>query len=303
MAVMNRSQFRKELQYGLNAVFGLEYSRYPDEWPAFFDQFTSEKAYEEDVLVSGFAGAPIKQEGAGVAYDSASEVFTARYYNDTVALAFALTEEASEDNLYGDLGARYSRALARSMQYTKEIKGAAVPNNGFSTSFPGGDGAALFSLSHPLKGGGNAANIPTTPSQLAEASLEDMLIQIQNCQDDRGIPAKLKAVRLLIPTALTFTANRILNSPYRPGTADNDVNVINQGGWVSDGISVDRYLTNPTAWFLKTDCPDGLKHFARVKLQRGMEGDFESGNLRYKARERYSFGWSDWRGMFGNAGS
>lgn len=301
MSVMSRSQFRKELQYGLNAVFGLEYSRYPDEWPMIFDQFTSDKSYEEDVLVSGFGAAPIKAEGAGIAYDSASEVYVSRYYNDTIALAFALTEEASEDNLYGDLGSRYARALARSMQYTKEVNGAAVLNNGFSSSFPGGDGVALFSTSHPLKSGGTAANIPATASQLAEASLEDMMIQIQNTTDDRGIPTKLKAQRLIVPTSLIFTANRILKSPYRSNTADNDINVLNQGGWVAD-IGVDRYLTSTTAWFIKTDCPDGLKHFSRVKLQRGMEGDFESGNLRYKARERYSFGFSDFRGAFGNAG-
>jgi hypothetical protein len=302
MSVMNRSQFRKELQYGLNAVFGLEYQRYPDEWPAIFDTFQSEKAYEEDVLVSGFAGAPTKAEGAGIAYDSASEVYVSRYFNNTIALAFAITEEASEDNLYGDLGSRYSRALARSMQYTKEVQGAAILNNGFTSTFTGGDGVQLFSTAHPLKSGATAANTPVTPAQLAEASLEDTLVSIMGVQDDRGIPAKLKAVRLIVPQQLYFIANRILHSPYRPGTADNDINVINQNGLVSDGVSIDRYLTNPTAWFIKTDCPDGLKHFQRVKLQRGMEGDFESGNLRYKARERYSFGWSDWRGMFANPG-
>jgi hypothetical protein len=303
MSIMNRASFRKQLQEGLNAIFGLEYKRYPEEWRQIFDVYRSTKSYEEDVLMTGLGAAQVKAEGAGVAYDSGSESWTARYLMETIALAFALTEEAMEDNLYGDIGARYARALARSMHHTKEVKGANVLNNGFTAGFTGGDGKVLFATDHPLQGGGTLSNTFTVAADLAEASLEDALIQISNWTDDRGIPIAAQALKLIIPSALCFVSERLLATSLRPGTADNDVNAIKSKGMLPQGYAVNHRLTDPDAWFLKTDVPDGLKYFQRKALQRGMEGDFETGNMRYKARERYVMGWTDPRAAFGSPGS
>ena len=299
---MNRSKFRKQLQEGLNTVFGLEYRRYPEQWRAIFDVERSRKAYEEDVLLFGFDGAPVKAEGAGVSYDEGGEAWVSRYHHETIALAFQITEEAEEDGLYGSLGSKYSRALARSLQHTKEVKGANILNNGFSSSFPGGDGKELFATDHPLAGGGTFQNELTTPADLSETALEDALIDISNFIDDRGIPIMVQARKLIHPPQLMFDACRILQSPGRPGTADNDINAMRYEGMIPEGHTTNQRLTDPDAWFLKTDCPDGLKHMSRLSVRRGVEGDFESGNMRYKARERYSFGWTDPRGAYGSAG-
>lgn len=301
---MNRAQFRKQLQLGLNTVFGLEYQRYPEQWRPIFEVSPSKKAYEEDVLLVGFGGAQVKPEGQGVAFDAGSEAWVARYKHDTIALAFSITEEAVEDGLYGDLGAKYARALARSMVHTKEVNGANVLNNGFTAgAFAGGDGEALFSTAHPLQGGGTFSNTFTTQANLAEASLEDALIQISEFIDDRAIPVACRGTKLHIPPELVFVAERLLMSQLRPGTADNDVNAIKSMGMIPMGSFTNQRLTDPNAWFIGTDCPDGLKHFNRKSLQRGMEGDFETGNMRYKARERYSFGFTDPRGAFGSSGA
>lgn len=302
MAVMNRASFRKQLQEGLNAVFGLEYKRYPEEWKKLFDLKTSRKAYEEDVLMAGLGAAQTKGEGAPVSYDEGAESFVSRYVHETIALAFSITEESLEDGLYGDLGAKYSRALARSMQHTKEVKGANVYNNAFSASYPGGDAVALLSTAHPLWGGGTLSNKLTTAADLSEAALEEAIIQIGSWTDERGIPIAAQARSLHIPRELQFIAERILMSPYRSGTGDNDINALKSSGSFPGGVSVNNRFTDPDAWFIRTDCGDGLKAFQRVALRRGMEGDFETGNARYKSRERYSFGWSDWRGLFGSEG-
>jgi hypothetical protein len=302
MTVMNRTQFKKQLQLGLNTVFGMEYRRYPEEWRSGFEVASSVKAYEEDVLLAGLGGAPVKPEGAPVAFDSGAEAYTARYVHETIALAFALTEEAEEDNLYGSLGAKYSRALARSMQHTKEVKGAAVFNNGFNASFPGGDGVALFSTAHPLWGGGTQSNTFTTQADLSETSLEEACIAISKWVDERGIPIAVNAQRLYVPPDLAFIAERILKSQFRPGTSDNDINALKSKGKIPGGVAENHRLTDVDAWFLITDCMDGLKHMVRKTIARGLEGDFETGNMRYKARERYSFGWSDYRGAFGSSG-
>jgi hypothetical protein len=299
---MNRAAFRKQLQEGLNAVFGMEYKRYPEQYKDIFDISTSEKAFEEDVLLVGFGAAPVKGEGGPVAYEAGGESYVSRYTHETIALAFAITEEAEEDGLYGSLGAKYSKALARSLQHTKEIKGANICNNGFNSAFPGGDGVQLFSVSHPMWGGGTQSNTLATPADLSEASLEQAAIDISTFDDDRGIPIAAQIKRLLIPTELQFVATRILMSPYRSNTGDNDVNALFTLATVGDGFSVNHRFTDQDAWFLKTDCPDGLKQFVRKRVSRGLEGDFETGNLRYKARERYSFGWSDWRGGYGSPG-
>lgn len=304
MAIMNRSQFKKQLQLGLNTVFGQEYKRYPEEWKQIFDIETSRKAYEEDVLMTGLGAAQVKREGAGVAYDAGSEAWVARYYHETIALAFAITEEAVEDGLYGDLGAKFARALARSMQHTKEIKGANILNWAFdATNHPVGDGVALCSTAHPLQGGGTLANTPTVQADLAESSLEDALVAIGLFVDDRGIPIAATAKKLIVPPQLEFVAERLTQSQLRPGTADNDVNAILNKGMIPEGYTVNHRLTDTNAWFLKTDVQDGLKHFIRKPLQRGMEGDFETGNSRFKARERYSFGVTDYRAVYGSSGS
>lgn len=299
---MNRNDFRKQLQEGLNVVFGLEYKRYPEEYREIFDIDTSNKAFEEDVLLTGFGSAPVKPEGGGVAYDTGRESYVARYVHETIALAFSITEEAEEDGLYGSLGNKFSRALARSLQHTKEVKGANILNNGFSASFLGGDGVALFSAAHPMVVG-LGSNTLAVAADLAEASLEQAAQDIADFTDDRGINLAAQITKLIIPNELQFVATRLLMSPYRTNTGDNDVNALYTLGTIGDGFSVNHRLTDPDAWFLKTDVPDGLKHFVRKKVSRGLEGDFETGNLRYKARERYSFGWSDWRGVYGSPGA
>jgi hypothetical protein len=303
MAIMNRARFRKELQEGLNTVFGLEYKRYEQEWRPIYDVENSIKAYEEDVLLAGLAGAPVKPEGAPVAYDQGGEAYVSRYVHETIALAFSLTEEAEEDNLYGSIGNKYSKALARSMQHTKEVKGAAVINNGYDSAFPGGDGVELFSTLHPLFGGGVQANTFSTQADLSETSLEEALIAISKFVDERAIPIAIRATKLIVPPDLEFIADRILSSPYRPGSADNDINSTKRLGKVAGGCFKNHRLTDANQWTLITDCQDGLKHMVRKNIQRGLEGDFETGNMRYKARERYSFGWSDYRGAFGSSGN
>lgn len=300
--VMNRAQFKKQLQRGLNTVFGLEYKRYPEQWRDIFDVESSDKAYEEDVLMAGLAAAAVKPEGTGVAYDGGGESYTSRYVHETIALAFAITEEAVEDGLYGNLAAKFSKALARSMQHTKEVKGANVLNFADTAGYTGGDGQRLLSTAHPLYSGGTLSNRPTTMADLSEATLEDALVAIAGFTDDRGIPIAATGVRLIVPSQLRFVAQRLMFSDFRPGSADNDVNAIKSMGMLPGGFSVNQRLTDPNAWFIKTDVPDGLKHMKRLAIQRGVEGDFETGNMRYKARERYSFGWSDFRGVYGSTG-
>lgn len=300
---LNRADFRKQLQEGLNTVFGMAYKSYAEEWRGIFSVETSRKAFEEDVLMAGFGAAPVKGEGSAVEYDEGAESYVSRYNHETIALAFAITEEAEEDGLYGALGAKYAKALARSLQHTKEVKGANILNNGFSASFIGGDGVSLFSTAHPLWGGGVQSNKLATPADLSEAAIEEAMIQIADWVDERGIPIAVMAKTLIIPTDLMFIAERILKSSGRPGTADNDLNALKSKGAFPGGVDVNHRLTDPDAWFVITDCPDGLKHFVRKKVSRGIEGDFETGNMRYKARERYSFGWSDYRGAFGSEGA
>jgi hypothetical protein len=302
-APMNRALFYKELQLGLNGVFGKAYRKHAEIWRKFYDVMTSSKAFEEEVMSVGFGLAPTKDEGAGVAYDSGADSYVARYDHLTFALAFAITEEAEEDGLYGSLGARYSKALADAIQETKEVHGHAVFNNGFTGgAFAGGDGVALFSTAHPLFGGGTLSNKLATPADLAEDSLEDATNQIGYWTDDRGNQLNVQARQLVVPTQQRFIAFRLLESPYRPGTGDNDRNALNGMDMFPQGTTVTPYLTDPDSWYILTDCPDSLKSFERKKLQRGMEGDFESGNVRYKARFRQSWGYSDWRGAFASEG-
>ena len=300
---INRAQLVKELEPGLNALFGLEYNRYENEHAEIFDTETSERAFEEEVMLSGFAQAPTKGEGAAVTYDSAQETFTSRYSHETVALAFALTEEAIEDNLYDTLSSRYTRALARSMATTKQVKAANVLNNAFSTSFPGGDGKPLLTTDHPTLTAGDQSNEPSTAADLNETSLENAMIDIAAFKDERGIKVNVQARKLIIPPQLQFVADRVLNSPGRVGTSDNDINAMRNMGMLPEGYVVNHYLTDTDAFFIKTDSPNGMKHFERAAMTTGMEGDFETGNVRYKARERYSFGFSDWRGMYGSPGA
>jgi hypothetical protein len=302
MGTMKRADFYKELQEGLNTVFGKEYRRYPELWRGMFETETSNKAFEEEVLSIDFGLAPEKGEGAAVSYDAGGDAWTARYRHTTYALAFRITEEAEEDGLYGSLGARYSKALAQSMQETKEVNCAAIYNNAFSASFPGGDGVALLSTLHPLYGGGTLSNKLSVASDLSEAALEDALNQIAEFTDDRGKFINVTAQKLIVPTELRFVAARLLDSPFRPGTGDNDINALKSMGMLPGGTMATPYLTDPDAWFIRTNAPDGLKHFVRKKIARGMEGEFETGDLRYKARERYSNGWTNWRGLFGSEG-
>jgi hypothetical protein len=299
---MNRSDFRRQLQEGLNAVFGMDYERYQEEWRDGFDVETSQKAYEEDVLMYGLGAAPVKAEGDAIQYDEGAESYTARYNHETIAMGFAITEEAEEDGLYGSIGQKMSKGLSRSFLQTKEVKGANVFNNGFSSSFPGGDGVSLFSTAHALANGGLLSNKLATPADLAEASMEALLVQISQWTDERGIPIKPDVIRLLIPTQLQFIATRLLMTPYRPETGDNDINAIFKLGSIRDGFVVNHRFTDPQGWFFKTDVSDGLKHFVRKAISGGVEGDFETGNMRYKKRERYSFGWTDWRGAAGSEG-
>ena len=299
---ISRAQLVKELEPGLNALFGLEYNRYDNEAALIFATETSDRAFEEEVMLSGFGAAATKSEGAGVTFDDAKEVYTARYTNETIALAFAITEEAIEDNLYDRLAARYTRALARSMAHTKQVKGATILNNAF-TSGTGGDGSFLCVTSHALATGGTWSNALSTAADLSETSLEQALIDIAAFVDERGLKIALQAQRMIIPKELQFTAERILRSPQRVGTADNDINAIYQTGLVPQGYHVNHFLADTDAWFLITDAPNGLKHFVRAPIKTAIEGDFDTGNVRFKARERYTFGWSDPRGIFGTPGA
>jgi hypothetical protein len=299
---ISRAQLVKELEPGLNALFGLEYKNYENQHTQIYSVESSDRAFEEEVMESGFGEAPVKSEGAGVSYDQAQEVYTARYTHETIALAFSLTEEAVEDNLYDRLSARYTKALARSMAQTKQIKAAAVLNNAFTTSI-GGDGVALCATNHPTLSGPNLSNTLATAADLSETSLEQSLIDIAAFTDERGLKIAVQGLKLIIPKELMFTADRIMKSTLRPGTADNDVNAIRNMGMVPQGYVVNNFLTDPDAFFLKTDAPNGMKMFERVSLKTGFEGDFDTGNVRYKARERYSFGFSDPRGLFGSPGA
>jgi hypothetical protein len=300
---ISRAQLLKELLPGLNALFGLEYSTYGEQHKEIYETETSERSFEEETKLSGFSAAPVKNEGSALAYDNAQEAWSARYIHETIALGFSLTEEAIEDNLYDSLSARYTKALARAMAYTKQIKAAAVLNNGFSASYVGGDGVALFSNAHPLVGGGTNSNIPSTPADLNETSLEAAVIQIAAWTDERGLLIAAKPIKLVIPPALQFVATRLLETELRVGTADNDINAIKNNGSISGGYTVNNFLTDTNAWFLTTDVPNGMKHFVRTPMSTGMDGDFDTGNVRYKARERYSFGWSDPLGMYGSEGA
>ena len=299
---MNRAQFAKMLEPGLNTLFGLEYDSYPPEYSAVFSSNSSSKAFEEDVLLQGFGSAPTKDEGAAISYDTGSQQWTARYQHETVALAFSITEEAEEDGQYGSIASRYTKALARSMASTKEIKAANVLNNAQTSGFNGGDGVVLLSASHPTTAGVQS-NVLATAADLSETSLESILIQISDMKDDRGLRIAAQGTQLIIPTAYTFVAERLLESQLRTGTADNDINAIKSGGYLPKGYHIMRRLTDSDAFFVQTDVPDGLKMFQRSPMKKGMEGDFETGNVRYKVRERYSFGVTDWRGIFGTEGA
>jgi len=296
---ISRAQLVKELEPGLNALFGLEYKQYANEHAEIFDTETSDRAFEEEVMLSGFANAAVKPEGQGVTFDDAQETYTARYTNETIALAFAITEEAIEDNLYDRLASRYTKALARSMANTKQVKAAAVLNNAFDANFAGGDGVELCSTAHPTLAG-TFSNELTVASDLNETSLEQALIDVAAFTDERGLKIAAQGTKLIIPSALQFTADRLMNSAGRVGTADNDINAVRNMGMVPQGYTVNHYLTSNKKWFLKTDVPNGLKHFVRAPIKTSMEGDFDTGNVRYKARERYVFGFSDPRGIFGS---
>jgi hypothetical protein len=302
---ISRAQLLKELLPGLNALFGLEYAKYGEEHKEIYDTETSERSFEEETKLSGFSAAPVKNEGSAIAYDNAQEAWTARYNHETIALGFSLTEEAIEDNLYDSLSARYTKALARAMAYTKQVKAAAVLNNGFTNSaaYYGGDGVPLFSASHPLITGGVNSNIPTTAADLNETSLEAAVIQISLWTDERGLLIAAKPKKLVVPPSLMFVATRLLETELRVGTTDNDINALKNNGSIPDGYTVNHFLTDTNAWFLTTDVPNGMKHFVRTPLSQSMDGDFDTGNVRYKSRERYSFGWSDPLGMFGSAGA
>ena len=296
---ISRAQLVKELEPGLNALFGLEYKQYADEWSEIFDTETSDRAFEEEVMLAGFSNAAVKPEGQGVTFDDAQETFTARYTNETIALAFAITEEAIEDNLYDRLASRYTKALARSMASTKNIKGAAVLNNAFDSTFAGGDGKELCATNHPTLAG-EFSNELQTAAELNETSLEQSLIDIAAFTDERGLKIAAQGVKLIIPSALQFTADRLMNSAGRTGTADNDINAIRNMGMIPQGYTVNHYLTSAKKFFIMTDVPNGLKHFNRSPIKTSMEGDFDTGNVRYKARERHVFGFSDPRGIFGS---
>ena len=301
---ISRGQLVKELEPGLNALFGLEYKRYENQHTEIFDTENSDRAFEEEVMLSGFANAQVKPEGSGVTFDNAQETFTARYTHETIALAFSITEEAIEDNLYDRLASRYTKALARSMANTKQVKAANVLNNAFDEggSYNGGDGVALCSNAHPTIAG-NQRNELATAADLNETSLEQALIDINAFQDERGLKVAARGMKLIIPSELQFTAERLMKTQGRVGTADNDINAIKSMGMIPQGYVVNNYLTDTDAFFIKTDVPNGMKMFNRASIKTAMEGDFDTGNVRYKARERYSFGWSDWRGIFGSPGT
>ena len=300
---ISRAQLLKELLPGLNALFGLEYARYGEEHKEIYETETSERSFEEETKLSGFSAAPVKNEGSAIRYDNGQEAWTARYNHETIALGFSLTEEAIEDNLYDSLSARYTKALARAMSYTKQVKAAAVLNNGFSSNYPGGDGVALFSTQHPLVSGGTNSNTPSTQVDLSETALENAVIQIAAWTDERGLLIAARPRKLIVPPALQFVATRLLETQLRPGTNDNDVNAIVNNGSIPEGYTINHFLTDTNGWYLTTDVPNGMKHFVRIPLQNSMDGDFDTGNVRYKARERYSFGWSDPLGMFASQGA
>jgi hypothetical protein len=302
---ISRAQLLKELLPGLNALFGLEYARYGEEHKQLFETESSERSFEEETKLSGFLAAPVKSEGAAIAYDNAQEAWTARYNHETIALGFSITEEAIEDNLYDSLSARYTKGLARAMAYTKQVKAAAVINNGFTNSaaYYGGDGVPLFSTAHPLVSGSTNSNRPTTGADLNETSLEAAVIQIAAWTDERGLLIAAKPRKLIVPPALMFVATRLLETSLRVGTTDNDINALKNNGSIPEGYTVNHFLTDTNGWYLTTDVPNGLKHFERVALSNSMDGDFDTGNVRYKSRERYSFGWSDPLGVFGSPGS
>ena len=302
MAV-SRAQLLKELLPGLNALFGLEYARYGEEHKELYETETSERSFEEETKLSGFSAAPVKNEGSAIAYDNAQEAWTARYNHETIALGFSITEEAIEDNLYDSLSARYTKGLARAMAYTKQVKAASVLNNGFSSSYVGGDGVQLFSTAHPLVSGGTNSNTPATQADLNETSLEAAVIQIAAWTDERGLLIAAKPKKLVVPPSLMFVATRLLETELRVGTNNNDINAIKNNGAIPEGYTVNHFLTDVNAWFLITDVPNGLKHFERIALQNSMDGDFDTGNVRYKSRERYSFGYSDPLGVWGSSGS
>ena len=300
---ISRQQLAKELEPGLNALFGLEYANYENQHLEIFDVENSDRAFEEEVMLSGFANAAVKSEGSAVTFDSAQEAFTSRYTHETVALAFALTEEAIEDNLYDTIATRYTKALARSMANTQQIKAADILNNGFTGGTAGGDGVDLLSTAHPTVSAGSLKDELSTSADLSETSIEQALIDIAAFTDERGLKIAARGVKMIIPSELQFTAERIMKSPARVGTADNDLNAIASKGMIPQGYVVNNFLTDTDAFFIKTDVPNGLKHFVRTPVSTSMEGDFETGNVRYKARERYSFGFSDWRGIFGSPGA
>jgi len=302
---ISRAQLLKELLPGLNALFGLEYKRYGEEHKEVYETETSERSFEEETKLSGFSAAPVKNEGTAIAYDNAQEAWTARYNHQTIALGFSLTEEAVEDNLYDTLSARYTKALARAMAYTKQVKAAAVLNNGFNTSgsYNGGDGVSLFNTAHPLVSGGTNSNTQATPTDLNETALENAVIQIAAWTDERGLLIAAQPRKLVVPPGNQFVATRLLETELRVSTADNDINAIKNNGSIPEGYTINHFLTDPDAYFLTTDVPNGMKHFVRTPLSTSMDGDFDTGNVRYKARERYSFGWSDPLGMWGSPGA
>ena len=295
---ISRAQLFKELLPGLNALFGLEYARYGEEHKEIYETETSERSFEEETKLSGFSAAPVKNEGSALAYDNAQEAWTARYNHETIALGFSITEEAIEDNLYDSLSARYTKALARAMAYTKQVKAASVLNNGYNAAYAGGDGQALFSTAHPLVNGGTNSNTFSTPADLNETSLEAAVIQIAAWTDERGLLIAARPKKLIVPPALMFVATRLLETELRVGTTNNDINAIKNNGAIPEGYTVNHFLTSTNTWFLTTDVPNGMKHFERIPLQNSMDGDFDTGNVRYKSRERYSFGYSDPLGMF-----
>jgi hypothetical protein len=302
---ISRAQLLKELLPGLNALFGLEYATYGEQHKEIYETETSERSFEEETKLSGFSAAPVKNEGSAIAYDNAQEAWSARYNHETIALGFSLTEEAIEDNLYDSLSARYTKALARGMAYTKQVKAANILNNGFTNTaqYYGGDGVPLFSGSHPTVSGGVNSNVPSTAADLNETSLEAAVIQIAAWTDERGLLIAAKPKKLIVPPSLQFVATRLLETELRVGTNDNDINAIKNNGSVAEGYTVNNFLTDTNAWFLTTDVPNGMKHFIRTAMATGMDGDFDTGNVRYKARERYSFGWSDPLGMYGSIGA
>jgi hypothetical protein len=300
---ISRAQLLKELLPGLNALFGMEYARYGEEHKEIYEIETSERSFEEETKLSGFSAAPVKNEGSAIAYDNAQEAWTTRYNHETIALGFSITEEAIEDNLYDSLSARYTKGLARAMAYTKQVKGAAVLNNAFTSGYNGGDGVVLCSTAHPLISGGTNSNRPTTGADLNETSLEAAVIQIAAWTDERGLLIAAKPKKLIVPPSLMFVATRLLETNLRVGTTDNDINALKNNGSIPEGYTVNHFLTDTNGWFLTTDVPNGLKHFVRTPLSNSMDGDFDTGNVRYKSRERYSFGWSDPLGVFGSPGS